>query len=119
MISKRTITGLIIFIGIIFSLLMLSPKAFALLNTLIILWASWEWSTLMGVKRLLYRLMYVAGVFFLLIVSQQFYSCVTYMVGNCITVSYFLPKIQPCMGKKCFFSRAYGSRHFNPLGVSN
>ncbi len=64
---RRILTALVLIPIFVFLLFYLSPKTFCLLTGAIVLWAAWEWSFLMGVKKLRYSFIYPVIVFFLLI----------------------------------------------------
>lgn len=70
---KRILTALVLIPIFILLLFTLSPKAFCLITGLIVVWAAWEWSFLMGVKKLKYSFIYPAIMFFLLIFSMGLY----------------------------------------------
>lgn len=70
---KRTLTALILIPIFILLIFYLSPKAFCLLTGIIVLWAGWEWSFLMGVKQFKYSFIYPAVLFLALIASIWLY----------------------------------------------
>ncbi|EKD73234.1 MAG: Phosphatidate cytidylyltransferase [uncultured bacterium] len=70
MLKQRILTAIILvplFVGLV---LILPPKAFCIFTGLIVLWAAWEWSFLMGVKQFFYSLMYSLMMLAALIASM-------------------------------------------------
>ncbi|HSW69615.1 MAG TPA: phosphatidate cytidylyltransferase [Gammaproteobacteria bacterium] len=70
---KRILTAIVLIPVFILLVLKLSPKAFCLFTAIIVLWAAWEWSFLMGVKQLKYSFIYPVILLFLLIGSMWLY----------------------------------------------
>src|SRR5579863_3171946 len=70
---KRILTAVVLIPIFVLLLFKLSPKAFCLLTAIIVLWAAWEWSFLMGVKQLKYSFIYPVILFFLLAGSMWLY----------------------------------------------
>jgi len=70
---KRILTALVLIPVFVLLLFTLSPRAFCLLTGVVVLWAAFEWSRLMGIKQLKYRLVYPIIVFLLLIASIWLY----------------------------------------------
>src|SRR5579872_940492 len=101
---KRILTALILIPVFVFLLFYLSPKAFCLLTGVVVLWAAWEWSFLMGVKQLKYSFIYPVVVFFLLIGSIWLYipgviiaSFVWWLFALLLVL--FYPKLSQAWGK--------------------
>lgn len=67
MLKHRVITAVILIAIFLGSLFFAPPPVFCIFTELMMLWAAWEWTSLMGVKKIGYRLSYVL---FLLIVMQ-------------------------------------------------
>lgn len=74
---KRILTALVLIPIFLLLLFFLPPKAFFVLTGIIIVYAAWEWSLLMGIKQLKYRWIYPVIIFFLLVYSVYYF----YMPG--------------------------------------
>jgi len=70
---KRILTAVILIPVFILLIFNLSPKAFCLFTAVIVLWAAWEWSFLMGIKQLKYSFIYPVILLFLLLGSMWLY----------------------------------------------
>ncbi len=70
---KRILTALIIIPIFVLLIYYLSPKAFCLLTGVIMLWAGWEWSLLMGLKQPKHRFIYLGVLLLVLLASIWLY----------------------------------------------
>ncbi len=70
---KRILTALVLIPIFVLLLFILSPKAFCLLTGAVVLWAAWEWTSLMGIKQIKKRIIYPIIVLVLLVSSLWLY----------------------------------------------
>ncbi len=110
---KRILTALVLIPIFVLLLFLLSPKAFCLFTGAIVLWAAWEWSSLMGIQSAKRRFIYPVLTFFLLIGSMWFYipgviiaSVIWWLVALLLVVSY--PKLNQTWSKSIFIRGLMG-----------
>lgn len=72
MLKQRVLTALVLIPLFVALVLLLPPIGFCLLTALVVLWAAWEWSFFMGVKKFPQNLFYPAAVFLVLVLALQF-----------------------------------------------
>jgi len=72
MLKHRVITAVVLIAAFLGTLLLAPPPVFCIFTEIVVLWAAWEWTQLMGLKKLPQRLFYVCfvlavmqGIFFI------------------------------------------------------
>lgn len=63
MLKHRVITAVVLLIAFLGILLFSPPPVFCIVTEMIVLWAAWEWTRLMGLKKPTYRFFYVLFLF--------------------------------------------------------
>jgi phosphatidate cytidylyltransferase len=67
MLKHRVITAIVLMVAFLGTLFFATPPFFCIFTELVVLWAAWEWTLLMGLKKVAFRLAYV---FFMLALMQ-------------------------------------------------
>src|SRR5271168_4997305 len=62
MLKHRVITGVVLIAAFLGTLIFAAPPVFCVFTEIVLLWAAWEWTLLMGVKSKIYRFFYLALV---------------------------------------------------------
>ncbi len=63
MLKHRVITAVVLIAAFLGTLLFAAPPVFCIFSEIVVLWAAWEWTLLMGLKKVAYRLVYVLFLF--------------------------------------------------------
>ena len=69
---QRALTAVVLAIFFVLATTQASPLVFAHIMTAIMMFVSWEWSTLAGLKANLHKLLFVSGTFIVLVVMYFF-----------------------------------------------
>lgn len=113
MLKKRLITAAILIPTFIALVLWLSPPYFAMLTTLFVLLAAWEWSSLMGIQKRVFCLIYPICIFGILPLSlaiPTIYILMAAWVWWCIAfvLVWLYPRASQRWGKGFFWRSIMG-----------
>lgn len=63
MLKHRVITAVVLIAAFLGTLLKAAPPVFCIFSEIVVLWAAWEWTLLMGLKKIAWRFAYVLFLF--------------------------------------------------------
>lgn len=71
MLKQRILTALILIPIFVLLVLLLPPIPFCILTGLVVLWAAWEWSFFLGIKKLPFNFLYLLVMLLVLLISFE------------------------------------------------